>query len=407
VCVLLQALEGFDILVMSVIGLPVKQEFRLSQPDLGLIFSAALGGMMLGALSLSGLADIYGRRIVIILCMTVATIGILLASFGHGRDPLIACRFLTGLGVGAAMPVINTAVAELATVSSRNLMITISAVGYPLGGMVAGLLGAAWLHTHTWRSLLWISCAFGVVAIVLVTFCLPESASFLLARRPSNTLERINRSRSRLGEPPLTALPARTVEESLGIRALLTAQRAKPLIVYSLGTFCVQFSFYFFLSWLPSLLEQQSHGSAVSGSIMLNVGGIFGDILFALLCLRYGVWTLGSLLMSGAFVAVVGLVLAGNSGVPVLLLSLVIGAALFGSMASVYAMAPSVFPPSMRSSGTGVAFSMGRFGGTLSPWLGALAISAPGLGASVALPMMALPLLGATGLFLMVRKQGG
>jgi hypothetical protein len=76
-------------------------------------------------------------------------------------------------------------------------------------------------------------------------------------------------------------------------------------------------------------------------------------------------------------------------------------------MASVYAMAPSVFPPSMRSSGTGVAFSMGRFGGTLSPWLGALAISAPGLGASVALPMMALPLLGATGLFLMVRKQGG
>jgi predicted MFS family arabinose efflux permease len=251
---------------------------------------------------------------------------------------------------------------------------------------------------------LWISCAFGALAIVLVARCLPESVSFLLARRPTNALERINGSRSRLGEAPLTSLPIQTKQETLGIRALLTAERARALIVFSLGTFCVQFSFYFFLSWLPPLLEQQSNGSAVSGAIMLNIGGICGDVLFALLCLRFGVWTLGSLLTSGAFVAVIGLVLAGSSSLWVLLLSLMIGAALFGSMASVYAMAPAVFPPAMRSSGTGVAFSMGRFGGALSPWLGALAISAPSFGASLALPMMALPLLGATGLFLIVRR---
>jgi predicted MFS family arabinose efflux permease len=139
---------------------------------------------------------------------------------------------------------------------------------------------------------------------------------------------------------------------------------------------------------------------------MLNIGGICGDFLFGMLCLRFGVWILGAILMCSAFAAVVGLVFAGASPTAVSMISLIIGAALFGGMASVYAMAPSVFPPSMRSSGTGVAFSLGRFGGALSPWLGALAMSASAIGASLALPLMAIPLLAATLLFLAIRPKG-
>ncbi len=79
-------------------------------------------------------------------------------------------------------------------------------------------------------------------------------------------------------------------------------------------------------------------------------------------------------------------------------LALTAGASLFAAMAGIYATAPAAFPPRVRASGTGFAFSLGRFGGTLSPVIGAFALSAPGLGVGWALILMGMPLVAAAAL---------
>lgn len=89
---------------------------------------------------------------------------------------------------------------------------------------------------------------------------------------------------------------------------------------------------------------------------------------------------------------------------PVLILALLSGATLFGGMASVYAMAPQVFPPAARAAGTGIAFSLGRLGGALSPWLGAVAIASPALGENITLPLMASSLMLGAAFFAGVRR---
>jgi predicted MFS family arabinose efflux permease len=128
------------------------------------------------------------------------------------------------------------------------------------------------------------------------------------------------------------------------------------------------------------------------------LGGVLGDIAFGALCMWFAArdLTLTAMLLA---VAGVGL-LSQSMGQPLVTvgLAVLIGGSLFAAMAGIYSTAPVVFPPLTRSAGTGIAFSLGRFGGALSPWLGALALNKPELGMATALLAMAAPLLLAAGL---------
>jgi benzoate transport len=406
VCVLLNVIDGFDILVMATAAGAIRKEFGITAADLGLVLSASLAGMALGALLISPLADRYGRRRLILACLMIELVGMAAAGFSADHLQLAACRFLTGLGVGAMMPVLNTIVAEVSVPRRRNLAITLQAVGYPIGGLAAALIGGGLLGAHGWRFLLQSVCLPTGAALLLVAIFLPESVSFLLSRRPHDALRRINAALRSLGKPALETLPESPQAEIGGkLRALLAGPCTKGLVVFALATLCTQFSFYFFLSWLPTVLQPHL-GAGVpksGGSIALNLGGIVGDLVFAALCfwVRARWLTLGALAFSFLSVALLGAVLT----TPALAMSLVLiaGATLFAAMAGIYATAPQVFPTLLRASGTGFAFSLGRFGGAVSPLIGAYVLSAPELGLGPALILMGLPLLLAAALLTALR----
>jgi MFS family permease len=138
VCVLLNVIDGFDILVTSTAAGVIRHELGLSAASLGLVLSASLAGMMLGALLFAPLADRYGRRPLILACLAVELVGMIAAGFASNALELMAFRLATGLGVGAMMPVLNTIVAEVSSPARRNVAITLQAAGYPAGGLAAG-----------------------------------------------------------------------------------------------------------------------------------------------------------------------------------------------------------------------------------------------------------------------------
>jgi MFS family permease len=304
------------------------------------------------------------------------------------------------------MPVLNTIVAEVSHPERRSFAITMQAIGYPAGGLAAALIGGAMLQSHGWRLLLQLACVPTGIGLISVALFLPESVSFLLSRRPIHLLARVNLAMRILGQPPLAVAPSRSQPaEKSTLRVLLSAPYTTALALFASATFLTQFSFYFFISWLPTLLEphREAGSSPAGGAIALNLGGIVGDLIFGALCLRFRARPLTLCALTFSFLAV-SLIAQFLALQPIAMgLVMVAGATLFASMVGIYAMAPDIFPTPVRASGTGFAFSLGRLGGALSPVLGAYVLNASIVGVGSGLILMASPLIVAGTLLLGLR----
>lgn len=73
-CTFLNALDGYDVLAISFTSNAVTEEFQLTGTELGLVMSAALLGMAVGALTLGPVADRIGRRKMTIWALVVLSL---------------------------------------------------------------------------------------------------------------------------------------------------------------------------------------------------------------------------------------------------------------------------------------------------------------------------------------------
>lgn len=355
-CVVLNVMDGYDILVMAFGAPAIKMAWGLSTADVGVIFAVGLAGMGLGGISLAPMADLLGRRRIILICLTLTTAGMLACAFSQGPAQLMTARFITGLGVGGMMPTLNTIIAEYVPGKRRNVTIVIQATGYPIGGMLGGLLALQLLDSHGWQSLFLVGGTVSALLLPAALRWIPESPEYL-AKRGSF---------------------ARGAAGRIGPRALFSGGLMWTTLAISAAVFCVQFTFYFVVNWAPTLLGRGTAASiGMSAAVLLNVGGIIGDVLFGLLCLRASPRTAGAVAMAGCFLSIALLSQFPPAEWSSWLMAVLIGGFLYASMASLYAIAPAVFPALARSSGTGVALSVGRVGGIFGPWVGALRLDSP------------------------------
>lgn len=124
-------------------------------------------------------------------------------------------RFLTGLGLGAAMPNIGTLVSEYAPERQRSFLITIIFCGFTFGA-AAGGFSASWLIPQFgWHSLMLLGGILPLLFAPVLIWLLPESVRFLVVKRAP--AERIRRIMQRLypGQIPDEAefsLPAQPVQ---------------------------------------------------------------------------------------------------------------------------------------------------------------------------------------------------
>jgi MFS family permease len=140
VCVLLNMLDGFDVLVMAFTGRAVSAEWGLSGSQLGLLLSAGLVGMAAGSLLVAPWADRVGRRPIILGCLTLASAAMLLSSISQSAVQLGVLRVLTGIGIGGILASSNVIAAEYASRRWRGLAVSLNSTGYALGATLGGLL---------------------------------------------------------------------------------------------------------------------------------------------------------------------------------------------------------------------------------------------------------------------------
>jgi len=375
VCVLLNVLDGFDVLVMAFTSQSVSQEWGISGSVLGLLLSAGLFGMAIGSIAVAPWADRIGRRTMILVCLTLSSSGMLLSALTQNAGQLGALRVLTGIGIGGILASSNVIASEFASSKFRGLAVTLNSTGYAIGATLGGVVAVVLQNTSGWRSVFLFGGLCTAALIPVVWFRLPESLDFLLARRPANALQQINMLAVRTGHDPLDGLPPAPIASDksrvrgAGPADVLTSEQRRNTLLLWGAFFLTMFGFYFVTSWTPKLLVEagMSATQGITGGVLLNLGGIFGTALLGVLTVRIRIGRVLVGYMTAASILLAAFVPAASTVVVGFVLGAAIGVVVNGCIGGLYALPTMLYSPSLRATGMGWGIGVGRVGAILSP----------------------------------------
>lgn len=405
ICVLLNALDGFDVLAISFASPGIAEEWGVERGVLGVVLSMELIGMGVGSLTIGALADRAGRRPVILLCLVMMAAGMWMAASAGDLVTLSAYRLLTGLGIGGMLAAINAMAAEYANLKYRNLCVIIMATGYPAGIIVGGAIAAVLLANFDWRSVFLFGGAATTAIIPVVWLLLPESIEYLSEKRPKDALARINATLQRMGHAAVQALPAVAAPAKSGLGKLFSKDLVRVSMLLTAAYFCHIMTFYFIMKWIPKIVADMgfSHSAASGVLVWANIGGTIGALLLGLFTQLFSTRHLVIVAFVGSAVMVS---VFGQGQADLFQLSLIAAFALFFANAAIiglYALIAESFPTEVRAGGTGLVIGVGRAGAALGPIIAGFMFQA-NLGLDVvALAMAFGSLLSALALFALRR----
>ena len=149
---------------------------------MGPILTADMVGLLLGYLFLSPLSARFGHKRMVVACTTAFGALTFLTITSSSVAMLIGFRFLTGIGVGGAMPSAVALTGEYFPERVRSTSITLIYIGFSLGQIAAGVVAGFLLEPFGWRAVLAFGGMSTLVLAGIFVFALPESLEYLINR---------------------------------------------------------------------------------------------------------------------------------------------------------------------------------------------------------------------------------
>src|SRR5262249_7741462 len=257
-CAIVVVLDGFDTQCMGFLVPAISENLHIALPAFGPVLSAALVGLMVAAMASGPIADRWGRRWVVIVSVLVFALFALLTARAQSLQELVLYRFLTGLGLGGAMPNAVALTSEFTPKRLQAIVIGAIFTGMPAGAVIASQAAAFMIPRWGWRSVFVLGGALPLVLAVVLIARLPESAEWIESR-----------ARGRL-----------TARRTVPVRDLFTDGRAAGTLLLWIPFFMNLLILYFVLSWLPSLLRQSglSIAAGVQAAAAFSLGGMLGTL---------------------------------------------------------------------------------------------------------------------------------
>jgi MFS transporter, AAHS family, 4-hydroxybenzoate transporter len=400
-CFLVVAADGFDTAAVGFIAPSLIGEWGITRAALGPVMSAALVGLGIGALVAGPAADRIGRKAVLALSVFFFGVWSLASAQATSIESLTAWRFLTGLGLGAAMPNAVTLMSEYAPSRLRSIAVNAMFCGFSVGLSIGGLC-AAWLIPHFgWQSVLITGGLGPIVLTVLLIALLPESAQFMVVRkRPAEKIARVLR---RISDDPRLA-PGATVSFVAADTRASAGKSSLSLIVskpFRFGTgmlwlayFMGLMIFYLLTNWLPTLFKDAGFSAerAALTTSLFPLGGIVGNLCLGWVMDRANPRRVNACayVLSAALVLTIGRGVSDQVWLAVLIF--LTGTAVTSAVTSMSALAAAFYPTQSRATGVAWMLGIGRMGAVAGAMTGGVMMSM-GLQFGAVFTLLAVPAL--------------
>jgi MFS transporter, AAHS family, 4-hydroxybenzoate transporter len=346
------------------------------QPGPRFANALALGplGMMIGGMAGGMVGDRFGRRSALMLSVITFGVVTFAISFVNDLTALAALRFLAGVGLGGAMPNAASLASEYVPRRQRPFAVTLTIVCIPLGGFVAAEMASMIIPDYGWRALFQIGGAIPLVLAAILWVVLPESPRYLAQRRERwGELTKLMRRIGHTVPDDVAYVEAATgaapTRGKASLRDLFSPVFARDtMALWASYFFCLMVN-YVAIQRVPTMLAGAQFPQPARGLTVVNIGGVIGAVVGALVIQRFG----SRITMLGMCAAAVvcSFIMAGIRLDPMdtfflMTMFLVTGGLLNAVQTTMYALAAHVYPTEIRSTGVGAAVAFGRIGNVLA-----------------------------------------
>lgn len=337
--------EGFDLQAPGIAAKGIALTFGLDQVQMGYVFSLGVFGMLFGAFFGGRVADYMGQKKVLMLSIAIFGVFMSITALAPNVEVLYAARFITGLGLGAAMPTMISVVSDEATENNRGKLNSLMYCGLPVGAIFVATL-AILLPEIKWQTLFLIG---GLTPLLLIPFM-----AIILKDKPKAVT---------LSATAIEAVPDMA-------QVLFKDQQYKKTLPLWTGFFFTLMINYILISWLPNLLMEQGLEKQQAFMVMLvfQVGAVIGTLGLGYLLDRLKLWQLAAIIYSGLFIALS--LLFTTTYIPMLIIAGMIGGIFStGGQSILYGISPIFYSGTGKVTGVGSAITLGRLGAMTGPLL--------------------------------------
>lgn len=371
--------DAYTVLAISFAMPSLVADWKIAPAMVGAIISAGYVGQMVGAVTFGWLAERLGRLTSLLITILIFVSMDIACLFASSAMMMLVMRFVQGIGTGGEVPVASAYINEFVGAHKRGRFFLLYEVIFPVGLMVAGMMGYFLVPVWGWRALFLVGVIPAVVMIPL-RFFMPESPRWLASRgqfdKAEAVVSKLEEEAVREGKP----LPEPV------IRPLSDAAFAKPrwteifsgiYLKRTLMIWALWFTAYLvnngLITWLPTLYStifklplQQSllFGWITSGF------GVVASIICALTIDRVGRkrWYTVAFVLGSVPLLCLALLGAG-APLQVLLLATLTYGILQTVTFSLYLYSAELYPTRMRAVATGFGSAWLRAGSTVGPIL--------------------------------------
>ncbi|CAM8951218.1 unnamed protein product [Rhodiola kirilowii] len=403
--------EAMEMMLLSFVGPAVQSEWGLSPSQESLITSVVFAGMLVGAYSWGILADKYGRRSGFLITAVVTSIAGFLSAFSPNYVSLIVVRCFVGVGLGGG-PVLSSWFLEFIPAPNRGTWMVVFSVFWTVGTVLEASLAWLIMPTLGWRWLLALSALPSSLLLIFYRIA-PESPRYLCTQGRISEARAILEKVARMNNTELPSgnlvsdhpaeqhdhtspsegthliSPKHSGSVSLSnddcmtegissILTLLSPKLMKTTILLWVVFFANAFSYYGLVllttelstgrdHCLPTTLQSEKLRDIRYKDVFITSFAEFPGLLISAFTIdKFG----RKLSMSAMFFLCCIFLLPLIFTQPqALTTGLLFGAriCITATFTVVYIYAPEVYPTSIRTTGVGIASSVGRIGGMVCP----------------------------------------
>ncbi len=380
ICSLVTFFDGLDFSLISFTMPDIVREMGLSKDQIGNVGAFGNAGQMIGSLIGSYIADVFGRRPVVLWCTFLSAILTFVTGFADSYDSLVALRFISGMAIGGLLAPAWAVNIESMPAGKSATAVTIIMLGFSAGGAMAGQVTNWLAPDYGWEGVFFFSGMTTLALAFVLLFAMPESVRWLAAKgKAAERIEPLIRKFDPAVAPgtysTFTLSDERKVEKESPWAKFAELFRGTlgwitPIIWVTY--FCSSFAIYLKSNLGTLFLVQLGLTDAAArniGSITGITGAVAGVLVLWFAEKRGPAWIALVPLLGIPATLLIGWDLAqGSLFTPMIL----IGGILVGAgHAAVISLTSIYYPSAVRSTGGGWASFMAKFAAVAAPYFGA------------------------------------